>query len=79
LVHHKHKQKDINKNKIKGYVEIRKMTGRYKDNPPCEYCGSHKYTDDELIFRFDDDENIKPDYRGLYICPDCVLDSYIEE
>lgn len=55
------------------------MTGRYKDNPPCEYCGKHKYTYEELIFRFDDDENIKPEYRGLYICPDCVLDSYIDD
>lgn len=50
------------------------MTSR----PPCEYCGSHKYTYEELIFILDDDEDRKPEYRGLYICPDCVFDSYNE-
>jgi hypothetical protein len=51
------------------------MSGRYKDNPPCEFCGKHKHTYDELLFVSDDDTERKPEYRGLYICPDCVFDS----
>jgi hypothetical protein len=56
---------------------VKKMSGRPRWNPPCEYCGSHKYTYDELIFVCDDEEERKKEYRGLYICPDCVFDSII--
>jgi len=49
-----------------------------KDTPPCEYCGTHEYTYEDLIFICDDMEDRKPEYRGLYICPDCVCDSHIE-
>lgn len=47
--------------------------------PPCEFCGTHKYTYEELLFIPDDAEDRKPEYRGLYICPDCVFDSLEDE
>lgn len=40
----------------------------------CEICG-REVEYEELIFVMDDDEDRKPEYRGYYICDDCVFDS----
>lgn len=44
-----------------------------KNKPPCEVCGTHKYTYEELLFLDEDDLN-NGEFAGQYACPDCVFE-----
>ena len=44
--------------------------------PPCEVCGTHKYTYEEFLF-LDEDDPENGEFGGLYACPDCVGDIFI--
>lgn len=46
---------------------------REMNNPPCEVCGTHGYTYEELLHLMDDDSE-NGEFAGMDACPDCVFE-----
>lgn len=54
----------------------KKIKIQFKDemNPRCEVCGTHNYTEEELLHLMTFDDYNPGEFEGYEACPDCAFE-----